>query len=284
MKSDDVRFTLACLFLLLVTGPWMRTILVQVFSIDRLVSETSTKMLRYLASRIGPSLAQGFYYFLIPPFFFLLTRRLFPASSEKMQHALMYAGAAVSIGAMPVLWIVPERDQPNSLGQVLVVDFVLMEVWHCVLIWHQTVPFATLFGGPLLGLCYDLERDDGRDARISSGILVSLVFLYASVPSLYDAFQTSSAHDRLSTVSANEWYGYEMYALISVAGGFLVICSGLRWPCLAALGRARFAGQWVETLAYVLLLNANVAAAWAAKQGVLRSLHVPRIFGWTAKL
>lgn len=89
------------------------------------------------------------------------------------------------------------------------------------------MPPISLFAGPLYGLCINLEK---KTTRLSS-ILLSVFVLYTSIGCLYEQYNTSST-DTFSgkNIPFQNWHGYEVYSMITILVGFLVIVSSISWP------------------------------------------------------
>lgn len=97
--------------------------------------------------------------------------------------------------------------------------------------------------------------------------------MYANAGALHRAYrliEVETGYDVLTrSVPLSSWQGHEIYAAFTVCSSYLLICLAIPLP--------RSLYDAIETALYVVLLNGNVAAAWAASCGVFRR---PLLTSW----
>ena len=256
-------------------GPWSRHIAV-LFGLSEFENHSVIDMSVYMIKKVPESFLLGAPYFVILPLLLILLRYFFPRAANLLHYSMTVVCMAGSIIAVPLLWIPMhgDRETPNIMGDIFTSDFVVMFAWHSILsLYCKTLPAWTICFGPLYALGAYLFISNERPNSIAGGIAV----LYLCVGSLYRGYQLAeSMGDSVftQTVGLGEWYGYEIYAAINVIGGFVLIAASIPVP--------RRLIEFVETLLYLILLNANVAAGWIASTGVTRRrLCTPRMpFKW----
>lgn len=263
VRSIAIGFALA-----LSLGPWTRDVFRRLGASEYEAYAVST-MAATLARRAVATFATE-WTFSVVPLLFLLVRSCCPRAAGVVQLGGVLVAQATSVACLPLIFVLENgasRDAPHAMGDVLVADAVTMLVIHCALIACDALPGWTLACGPLFGLGHSLRR-----SHRPSSILAGVAALYANVGALHRAYRTMSAQGNdtlVHTLPLSAWSGVEVYAAVTVVGGFLVICSSLpaiRTPC----SRRRLA-EAAELLAYTVLLNGNVAAAWIASTGVWRA-------------
>lgn len=263
----------SCFALVLSAGPWTTSV-ARLFALRAFEERAVFDMARHLAAKTPASLALGSPYFVGVPAALLLLRLCSPRRADALVAGLAWIGACASLLLAPLL-LLPRSDRaaPNPMGSVFAVDLVLMWAWHVLLcLGDGGLRPASLAFGPVFGLCEYIRLEPPRPSSLAGGVAA----LYASVPALYSAYRACEelGHATLSqTVSPNEWHGYELYAAFSVVFGFVLLCASAPLP--------RSLGAGAELFLYLLLLNANVAAAWIASRGVRRGEPVwpPRVLG-----
>lgn len=266
MWLDAAEYALfASLALVLAVGPWSRTI-ATLFALSEYEDTAAIHMIVRLFRAVPATfLSTSALGFVVVPVGLVGLRRLRPRAAARAQDALLAVGCVVSVATLPLalFWRAPPRDGPNAVGHVFTVDLIQMCAWHFLLCASGDLRPSSVVGGPLLGLCLHLRR---RAQARQSSIVGAIFVLYSSIGVLYRAHLASERSDgslRLThTVPFDEYDGVELYAIVSVIYGFVVIASS----CPAPQGAA----EALETAAYLVLLNANVAAAWIASRGVRR--------------
>jgi hypothetical protein len=154
----------------------------------------------------------------------------------------------------------------NYMGNLLSTDFFLMGGFHSFLVLQGSLPPSSLAGGPLFGLSlFLLLPEEKRRGKDVSSLPLSLFLLYTCIGALFNAFSHfDSVGSSLLEQSFpfSQWYGYELYSLATIVGGFLLISSSIPLPTTPL--------QLIEAVVYIVLLNANVAAGWAFSAGYFR--------------
>jgi hypothetical protein len=235
----------------------------------------------YMAKKIPMSFGRGFVPFVLVPACFIVLRSAWSRGADILQACIAGVCEVASIITLPLFWIPYGGSASNVMGDVFVVDLVTMYIIHALLIFGaRALPPWSLVCGPLFGLTrYIRTNADIRPSSLLGGVLA----LYANVGGLYRAYNV--LHDEFGldvftqTVGYHEWRGYEIYAAVNVVGGFVLICSSI--PPAMNLKTWRGIGILLELILYVILLNANVAAAWIASRGVFRApLVAAKPFVW----
>ena len=256
------RIVAGCLICVVCIGPWTTSV-AHLFALQRFEETAVVDMAWYMVKKIPLSFAYGAPYFIGVPLTLLVLRFRLPRYATLLQVVVLWIAMAASIVALPVLCIAyNSRQESNIIGQVLATDMMTMWVWHATLCLYEFVPAWTLVGGPLFGLCMYIQLEGGRPSSLLGGVAA----LYSNISSLYDAYLNAEREfgDVVfsQTVGLNRWYGYEIYAAVTVVGGFIVICASAPAP--------RRWTELVEMILYIILLNSNVAAAWIASVGIMR--------------
>lgn len=257
-------------------GPWTKDV-GRLFALSEFETQSVIDMAWFMFKKIPISFLYGFPYFVGVPLVLIIVRYFFPRLAGVIQTFLIWLSCVASVVTLPLLCIsYRPRDEPNIMGDVFAADMIVMWVWHAILcLYDEYLPPSSLVGGPLLGLAIYLRKPPPRPSSIIGGIAA----LYACIGSLYAGYMKSEQlglNVFSQTVAADEWYGYEMYALVTIVGGFILICASIPPP--------RSMPELFETVLYIILTNANVAAGWVASAGVLRPPLVssPRVvvFRW----
>ena len=253
--------TLYALLAILAIGPWTRS-LAQIFAIAEFERRSVVDMAWYLLRKTPASLWYGAPYFIVVPFVLLALRVVSARVADRIRLVALGAGTCFSVGLLPLLFMPSKDIVEHALGRVIAADFYAMWVWHAILCVLDDVPPWTLGCGPLFGLCFHLYTRKQRANSLIGGIAV----LYLHIGILYESHAELHAlgHPTLTnTKPFSSWQGYELYALVTVVWSFVVIC--------ASIPTARTIVGWAEICAYLILVNANVAAAWVASVGVVRA-------------
>lgn len=263
-------------------GPWTVPVY-RLFGLSEFEQVSVIDMSVYMAKKIPMSFGQGFVPFVLVPACFVVLRSVWPRCANILQACIAIVCEIASIVTLPLFWIPfgRSRHSANIMGDVFVVDLVTMYITHALLVFGaRALPPWSLACGPLFGLArYIRTNADTRPSSLLGGVLA----LYANVGGLYRAY--TALHDEFGldvftqTVGIHEWRGYEVYAAVNVVGGFVLICSSI--PPASKIKTWRGVGDLVELTLYVILLNANVAAAWIASRGVWRApLVAAKPFVW----
>lgn len=269
-----------CLVAVSVVGPWTVP-LSRLFALSEFERVSVVAMASYMAQKIPKTFALGFHFFVLVPMSFIGLRFCAARRADMLQSAIAIACEIVSIVALPLLWIYISRpvSSPNVMADVFVMDLVTMYLTHVAFIFGvPTLQAWTLACGPLFGMARYLRiRADVRP----SSILGSVAALFVNIGGLYRAYMVLDSAFGLDvftfTVPFYEWQGYELYAAVNVIFGFVLLCAST--PAPATVITRRGCAELIDVLLYVILLNANVAAAWIATRGVWRpsSVAVKRI-------
>ena len=261
---NSIEYTLLISFLFILSvGPW--TIgAAQMMSLSVYETKSVVDMSWFMFKKIPLSFLYGFPYFIGVPVLFLLFRYFFDRYADIVQLTLIYFSKIVSICTIPLLFVRYDsiRSTSNIMGEVFTADLITMFVIHAILCIQTNLPSSSIAGGPLFGLAVYLRRDAGE--RISS-LLGGVVALYLNVGALYTGYIKSESLGLQvfsQTLLFSEWFGYELYACVTVVLGFVLICASVPIP--------KSFVDLAETIAYLVLLNANVGAAWIASKGVVR--------------
>ena len=258
------------LFGISLIGPWTVPVY-RLFGLCDFEDVSVIDMSVYMAKKIPMSFGRGFVPFVLVPACFIVLRSIWSRGADILQGCIAVVCEVASITTLPLFWIPYGGSASNVIGAVFVVDLVTMYIIHALLIFGaRALPPWSLACGPLFGLTrYIRTNADIRPSSLLGGVLA----LYANVGGLYRAYNV--LHDEFGldvftqTVGFNEWRGYEVYAAVNVVGGFVLICSSI--PPAMNLKTWRGFGILLELILYVILLNANVAAAWIASRGVVRA-------------
>lgn len=268
------------LFGISLIGPWTVPVY-RLFGLCEFEQVSVVDMSVYMAKKVPLTFGRGFVPFVLVPVCFIVLRSVSSRAANILQACIAVVCEVASIITLPLFWIPSGGSASNVMGDVLVVDLVTMYIIHGLLIFGaRALPPWSLACGPLFGLTrYIRTNADTRPSSLLGGVLA----LYANVGGLYRAYNV--LHDEFGldvftqTVGYHEWRGYEMYAAVNVVGGFVLICSSI--PPAFNLKTWRGFGNLFELILYVILLNANVAAAWIASRGVLRApLVAAKPFVW----
>ena len=268
------------LFGISLIGPWTVPVY-RLFGLCEFEDVSVVDMSVYMAKKIPMSFGRGFVPFVLVPACFIVLRSAWSRGADILQACIAVVCEVASIITLPLFWIPYGGSASNVMGDVFVVDLVTMYIIHALLIFGaRALPPWSLACGPLFGLTrYIRTNADIRPSSLLGGVLA----LYANVGGLYRAYNV--LHDEFGldvftqTVGFNEWRGYEVYAAVNVVGGFVLICSSI--PPVTNLKTWRGIGILLDLILYVILLNANVAAAWIASRGVVRApLVAAKPFVW----
>lgn len=247
-------------------GPWS-TLVARVLELGVYERISVADMARDLVPAIFPSLLRGAAYFLVPPVLCIGLRAWKPRIANAFQLLVLALASIASVVTWPLFWVRAGPDDRSSgdnyMGQVLSADLFTLWGWHAFLALTTTtqIPPATLPFGPALGLAWHLTK-----SRRLTSLWAGVAALYVNVAAIYTAhakMQQNFGVDTLNqTIALNEWRGYELFAAVQVIAVFLAICVSLPVP--------RRILEGIETVFYIVLLNGNVAAAWAASTGIWR--------------
>jgi hypothetical protein len=258
-----------CLLGVSAVGPWTVT-LARCFGTSEFEHTSVVDMAAFMLRKIPPTLAGGVGYFVGTPVALLTLRAFCNRGADTLQAVLAIACEVVSVASVPLFWIARTRTPalPNAMADVLVADFVTMCLVHVGLVLGTgTLPAWTLAGGPLFGLSQYLRLKQPRPRNF----LVALVALYINVGALYRGYRVLQVlgHEVFTqTVPLWEWAGYELYAAASVVGGFVLIAASIPPPAPRSL---RGLADLADLTVFILLLNANIGAAWICERGVDRT-------------
>ena len=264
------RLVALTLFLTLSVGPWTPHLFTR-FGLSEFESFSVVDMtVRMLGHMWVTFLTQ--WSFLAVPIVLIIVRASCPRLANVLQLCLLFVAQALSILALPLLWLPNGLDSHRThhpLGDVLVSDVVTMSVVHAGLILARVLPAWSFSCGPLFGLCYTVQLDECK--RLSS-LFVGVAALYANIGALHRGYRLMNDVYKkeifVQTHSIDEWLGIELYAGLTVVMGFLVICASLPPPSNVRSWSG--AGSFLDMAFYIILLNANVGAAWIASRGVFR--------------
>lgn len=265
------RILASVLVLFAFLGPWTRHVAVM-FGLAEFERTSVIDMTLYMLTKIPESFLLGAAYFVAVPILLLLLRYFFPRAANIVHYCLTMLLMVLSVCALPIFFA-PGGDSPrnvvNVMGEIFVADLVVMFAWHAVLcLCTRALPTWSLAFGPLFGLGQYLFIEEKRPSSIAGGVAA----LYLCIGGLYRGYrliETQGHNVFTNTVPFDEWYGYELYALFSIGGGFLLLCASTPVP-------RRFI-EFVEVVLYLVLVNANVGAGWIASRGVVRPrLVTPR--------
>ena len=250
-------------------GPWTEA-WARLMALREFEENSVLLMILHMLPKVPPTFVTGWIPFVAVPVGLLLARALSSRLADAVRLVFLAGCATLSVALHPLLLVgVAERDAPNVIGDVLTADLLTMYAVHIGFVLVDALPPLTLFGGPLLGLCSLLIQDGPRPSNLFLGI----VALYANIGALRAGYRTMEGLGSATfaqTIALDEWHAYEVYAAVSIFGGFLVLCSSLPVP--------RTCAQAMETALYLVLINANIAAAWAATEGVTRRrMTTPRV-------
>lgn len=268
------RTVCLCLVFVAAVGPWTKDV-AQTFALHRFEENSVIDMAWYCFLKIPLSFLYGLPYFVGVPVVLILVRFFFPRLAGLLQTALLWLAALASVVTLPLFLVTYRpRATPNVMGQVFFADLVVMWVWHAILcLYDEYLPASSLAGGPLLGLALYLRKPAPRPCSMLGGVAA----LYACIGSLYDGYQQSEALGYsvfTQTVGLSEYYGYEIYAVVSVVGGFVLICASTPVP--------KSLLELAEVVVYLVLTNGNVALGWIMSQGLVRPalIEAPRYVLW----
>ncbi len=264
VKARVMDNLVAALFVFVcILGPWTKFI-AKIFGFNEWTETSAYDMAVYMLSdKMVPSFARGAPLFIGVPVIALVIRACSSRAAYTVQRAFLLIGGAVSVCALPLLFMTNKTDRvrPNVMGEVFTADAISMWIVHVVLCFHvRVVPAWSVALGPSFGLVLFLVQKS-RD----SSIVMAIIVLYANVGSLYRAYRILEVFDinvLTQTIPADEWNGYEIYSLMTVVSSFVIICTSIPTP----QNRLELA----ETVLYIVLLNANVASAWATPRGFFR--------------
>ena len=201
------------------------------------------------------------------PFVFMILRKVLPKAANMLQFAITITMQGLSIVALPLCFFLPGRNSgEHPLGNVLVADFITMLVVHAYYVLIGMLPPWSFSCGPLFGLGHTLVKKE-KPSTISGAI----VAMYANVGALHRAYRMMGilGHDTLAhTLEINKWRGYELYSAVNVVGAFFIISSSIPVPSKIFSGRGLL--ELVEICFYIILVNANIGAAWLASAGIVR--------------
>ena len=254
------QWFLALLLFVLAIGPWTRGLAI-LFAFGEFERQSVIEMTWYLLRKTPVSLWYGAPYFVVVPFVLISVRVWFPRIGAWIRAVLQFVGIGLSLALLPMMFLPTDRLVTNPMAQVIAADLFAMWMWHAILCLIGDLPPWTLVCGPLFGLVFHLTQVNPRRNSIIGGIGV----LYLHIGVLYRGHADLEAmgHALLTnTISLVEWGGYEFYGLVTVVWSFLVISVSVPVPQTCA--------ELLETILYIILLNANVAAAWIASMGVFR--------------
>lgn len=261
-------FFFTLLFVSLV-GPWTPRLAI-IFGLSEFENNTVSSMILFLLKKMPISLGYGAPYFIGVPMFFILLRACFGAWASRAQKAILIVSMAASIVSVFFLWIPlgnGRRATENVMGDVFVGDVVTMVAVHGGLCIVGILPRWSFAFGPAFGLSLYVAKKK----RVSS-FLLGLACIYVNIGTLYRGYLRIEALGKeifSQTVSIEEWYGYEIFAGLQVVFGFLLLCSSIPTKELN-LTSVRGTLAIVETVVYVVLLNANIAFGWIASNGIFR--------------
>lgn len=253
-------YLFTCLLLVLVLGPWMTTIF-QYFNFGYFENNDLPAMVLDLFSRI-PETFKTTLWFLLVPLIVILFTHFFESTSNKVYYLALKLGQLLSIMFIPLLFYRQQRMY-NPVADVFVVDFFMMVFWHAYLIIQKYLKPSSFLGGPLYGMCTFLLDDSEKYQNLFAAVLL----LYLTIPSLYRAYKDLGTDVLTNMVPGNEWDGYEMYSIFTVFYGSLILCFSIK---------AKTFLEYLEVVFFVILINANVAAAWAGVVGMKRNMTKPK--------
>lgn len=238
----------------------LTTSIVRIFGFEHLESISLFEYVARIVPMLLPALRQGFGLFLgIPLFFIGLDKLNRDCCFSCIDTYVIYMSYSLSAWAQQWLWFQivftsVDADPSNVLGQVLLMDLILLEIYILIRVIGSSLSVSMLLLGPLAALCQDLgsRRVRGKSLIVSSSLVAIVLILYA--PGLDKAYRRIDYGFLGNRVSFDRWSHLHIVAAVQVFGIFLLICSRLRFPntILSALG----------LLAFLIILNGNVAAAW----------------------
>lgn len=260
ISLKTLEYYLFCIFFLALSlGPWMKTSF-QYFNFGYFEKNSLLVMTLDLCSRI-PETFWIHSWFLAVPFSILLFKYLLETLSNKVYYVSLRLGQIYSIFLLPLVFYTNQHVY-NPVSDVFVADFLMMIFWHAYLIINDELMPITFLGGPLCGLCTYLLDETEKNKNI----FVAILFLYSTIPSLYRAYSDIETSTLQGVIPFSSWNGYEMYSLLCIFYGSFVLCFSIKAVTLL---------EYIEALFYIILINANVAAAWVGLVGFKRNLAKP---------
>lgn len=275
--EDLTRIVALAFFFSLCVGPWA----VKVYSALALGEFESFAVIDMTVWLLG-RMWLTFYTqlsLLAVPLLFVCCRAAFPRSVSVAQWVLILLAECASVIGLPLLVaVVGREDGVHPIGNVILADAFGMVCIHALFIAARILPAWSFLCGPLYGLCYTIRLHEDR--RYSSLVGASLI-LYLNIGALHRGYRMMKDLYGESlfqqTHSLDEWLGAELYSGLTVVAGFAVISASLPAPH-TPLCTWRGVASIVEVVFYIVLLNANVGAAWIASRGIVRpSLHRPSL-------
>ena len=245
------------LLLLLCTGPWTAAI-ARLFELHRFETLDLRAAVFELLGRMLQAFARTWHLFLALPALVVLANSLAWERLRRARGILARACAIASVLGWGAALLIPRATgaaapAPSPLTRTLLADAVLMLLWHLVLCARGALPAHTLLLGPLGGVSATLLSD----APPAPSPMVAVLFLLICIPNLISAYEavgpdaTLSFEGRLLDLPS-----IDLYAMLAVLPGFVMFC--------AYIPKIRTLGGMARTLAFIVMTNGNVAAAWAA--------------------
>lgn len=251
MKSEALIVVLLnALWLVLAIGPWTVG-LANTFAFREFEANAVHRMVVYLIAKVPISLWRGFFFFVLPPSVLLCLRYIRPKAATLLYWLLLNGGLFVSVMCLFLLLVPSTHNELDPLAQTITADFVLMLLFHVFLIYCEELHPLTFVGGPLFGMCRYYKQSTPR--RTSTPL--SFLFVYSMIGCLYNAYKRLDDQVLTNRFPLYEWSGFEMYSLISVCYAFILISASVQIP--------RDVYECLEVIVFIVLLNANIAAAWA---------------------
>ena len=268
MSSLSEKCIFFSLLFVSLLGPWTRPLAI-IFGLSEFEETTVSKMVLFMLKKTPISLAYGSPYFIGVPFFLVLLRAFFERWASALQRALLVSSMVASIVSVIFLWIPLQTDRAatNIMGDIFVGDMVTMWAVHAALCALGDLPLWSIVFGPLFGLCIYIAQK-----KKPSSFLAGLVCIYVNIGTLYRGYLELESIGKevfTQTLGIGEWYGYEIFAGVQVVLGFLILCASIPTNQFK-LKTLRGTLSVLETVLYVILLNANVAFGWIASAGFLR--------------